>query len=171
MAEEAVVIRPATVADAPALERIHLQARRAALPGLREPHPEGSYTPVLVRAMADRSRRVLVAAGPDGAPVAYIAFGHSEPHGPMVSDLCVLPGRQCRGLGTRLLRAAMGWSDRPALFCFARNHGACAFYERHGFRVVARGDGSGNEEGEPDLLYAWSAAAAPAATDPEGENP
>ncbi|MGE3511045.1 MAG: histone acetyltransferase, partial [Vicinamibacterales bacterium] len=29
------------------------------------------------------------------------------------------------------------------------------FYERHGFVAVAFGDGSGNEERCPDILYEW----------------
>ena len=36
---------------------------------------------------------------------------------------------------------------------FARNAGARRFYERHGFVAVAFGDGTGNEEGEPDVRY------------------
>ena len=39
------------------------------------------------------------------------------------------------------------------LYTFARNAGARRFYERHGFVAVAFGDGSANEEGEPDVRY------------------
>ena len=39
------------------------------------------------------------------------------------------------------------------LYTFARNEGARRFYERHGFVAVAFGDGSGNQEGEPDVRY------------------
>jgi RimJ/RimL family protein N-acetyltransferase len=42
------------------------------------------------------------------------------------------------------------------LFVFARNTPARAFYERRGCRVVGTGDGSGNEEREPDVEYAWA---------------
>jgi RimJ/RimL family protein N-acetyltransferase len=37
------------------------------------------------------------------------------------------------------------------LYTFARNEGARRFYERHGFAPVAFGDGSANQEGEPDV--------------------
>ena len=30
------------------------------------------------------------------------------------------------------------------------------FYERHDFRILELGDGSGNEEGCPDVLYEWA---------------
>ena len=39
------------------------------------------------------------------------------------------------------------------LHCFQANEGARRFYERHGFRAEAFGDGSGNEEGLPDITY------------------
>ena len=42
------------------------------------------------------------------------------------------------------------------LWAFQRNTAARAFYEAHGFTVQRLTDGSGNEEGEPDVLYAWS---------------
>lgn len=40
------------------------------------------------------------------------------------------------------------------LHCFQANSGARRFYERHGFQAEAFGDGSGNEENLPDILYA-----------------
>jgi RimJ/RimL family protein N-acetyltransferase len=39
------------------------------------------------------------------------------------------------------------------LYTFQCNEGARRFYERNGFTAVAFGDGSGNEEGEPDIRY------------------
>jgi hypothetical protein len=39
------------------------------------------------------------------------------------------------------------------LYTFQCNQGARRFYERHGFIAVAFGDGSSNEEGEPDIRY------------------
>ncbi|WP_165694275.1 hypothetical protein [Teichococcus deserti] len=38
---------------------------------------------------------------------------------------------------------------------FARNRRARAFYAREGFQEVAFGDGSDNEEGEPDIQLNW----------------
>jgi ribosomal protein S18 acetylase RimI-like enzyme len=41
------------------------------------------------------------------------------------------------------------------LYTFQANQGARRFYERHGFRAVAFGDGSNSEERCPDVLYEW----------------
>jgi hypothetical protein len=38
---------------------------------------------------------------------------------------------------------------------FQRNAAARRFYEARGLELVALGDGSENEEGEPDALYEW----------------
>jgi GNAT superfamily N-acetyltransferase len=62
-----------------------------------------------------------------------------------------------RGIGSRLVELAK--TRRPGglgLFTFQVNAGARAFYERHGFRTVWLGDGSANEERQPDLRMAWS---------------
>ena len=57
------------------------------------------------------------------------------------------------GIGTALLKSATGTLPVTKLFCFQANGGARRFYERHGFRPEAFGDGSGDEEGLPDILY------------------
>ena len=44
------------------------------------------------------------------------------------------------------------------LWTFQRNAGARRFYERNRFIAVEFGDGSGNEEGEPDVRYERSLA-------------
>ena len=79
----------------------------------------------------------------------------------MLAQLYILPGEQGRGIGSALLAKAM--ARRPAgmrLYAFQRNTRARGFYERRGFVAVEFGDGSGNEEGEPDVLYQWTPASA-----------
>ena len=39
--------------------------------------------------------------------------------------------------------------------CLASNEAAQSLYVRHGFKEVERTDISGNEEGAPDIQYAW----------------
>ena len=71
--------------------------------------------------------------------------------------LYVEPSETGRGVGSALLAHAM--RERPRgfkLWTFQQNAGARRFYERHGLRPVAFGDGSGNEEGVPDVQYEWS---------------
>ena len=75
----------------------------------------------------------------------------------MVQQLYILPGYQGIGIGSALL--ALAKVRRPGglrLYAFQRNARARAFYERRAFVAIAFGDGSGNEEGEPDVLYEWN---------------
>jgi ribosomal protein S18 acetylase RimI-like enzyme len=74
----------------------------------------------------------------------------------MLEQLYVAPAWTGRGIGSRLM--AIAKERRPHgldLYTFQVNAGARRFYERHGFVVVRLGDGSGNEESQPDVRYAW----------------
>ncbi|WP_171173511.1 GNAT family N-acetyltransferase [Ruegeria sp. HKCCD8929] len=62
---------------------------------------------------------------------------------------------QGRGIGKRLLDEAKAGRDLLRLHTFAANTGARRFYLREGFREVARGDGTSNEENLPDIAYVW----------------
>ena len=73
-----------------------------------------------------------------------------------LDQLYLAPEWTGRGIGSRLVELAK--QRRPAgldLFTFQVNDGARRFYERHGFTAIWFGDGSENEEGQPDLRYAW----------------
>jgi GNAT superfamily N-acetyltransferase len=97
------------------------------------------------------TEEVWVATDHDKTVVAMMALS-SE----MLDQLYVLPAWTGRGIGSRLIELAK--SRRPRgldLYTFQVNAGARSFYERHGFVEVARGDGSDNEERQPDLRYAW----------------
>jgi len=75
----------------------------------------------------------------------------------MVEQLYVVPDWIGKGVGRRLIELAK--ERRPGgldLYCFAVNATARRFYERNGFAPVAFGDGSGNEERQPDVLYRWT---------------
>ena len=83
--------------------------------------------------------------------------------GAWLMQLYVKPGWTGRGIGTNLLREALADAAFATpvlrLYTFSRNEGARRFYERHGFVAVAFGDGSGNQEGEPDVRYERSTRA------------
>jgi GNAT superfamily N-acetyltransferase len=95
-----------------------------------------------------------VAVHPDGTVVGVLSLSET-----MVDQLYLSPSWIGRGLGTRLLDLAK--TRRPDgldLYCFQANARARRFYERHGFEPIAFGDGSGNEERQPDIRYAWRPA-------------
>jgi GNAT superfamily N-acetyltransferase len=74
-----------------------------------------------------------------------------------IEYLYLRPSAVGRGIGSRLLEQAKSVLGSPIrLYTFQANHGARRFYERHGFHVVAFGDGSDNEERCPDVLYEWA---------------
>jgi ribosomal protein S18 acetylase RimI-like enzyme len=73
-----------------------------------------------------------------------------------IDHLYLLPGFYRRGIGTKLLAQAKKQSPKKlSLYAFQVNTRARAFYEHHGFNAIEFGDGSGNEAGEPDILYEW----------------
>jgi ribosomal protein S18 acetylase RimI-like enzyme len=154
----AVALRDARPEDAPELARIRLLARATAMPGVREAHDEAGVAQwIATWLMANHRVRVAEA---DDRIVGYMGRGDDPDLGPVVFHLYLHPSGQRQGVGTRLLGEAMAaHPDRLSLWCIARNAGARAFYERHGFRADRFGDGSNNEEGEPDVLYVRAGAA------------
>ncbi len=59
--------------------------------------------------------------------------------GSVIEDLYVLPEEQNKGLGTQLLRFAIGQcTARPRLWVLENNKGARRFYQRAGFRPTGR---------------------------------
>jgi ribosomal protein S18 acetylase RimI-like enzyme len=61
-----------------------------------------------------------------------------------------------QGIGTRWWELARSELPPPIrLYTFQCNQRARCFYERHGFKAITFGDGSGNEEKCPDVLYEW----------------
>jgi len=85
----------------------------------------------------------------DGRMVGFIAASRES-----IGQLYVRKGFHRQGVGSQMLRWAMDQSSGSLwLHTFARNAAACAFYERHGFLVTARGH-------EPhwkldDVRYEW----------------
>jgi GNAT superfamily N-acetyltransferase len=87
-----------------------------------------------------------------GTIVGYVILRGDD----QLVHLYIDPSETGRGIGTALLEHAK--RERPlgfTLWTFQENHGARRFYERHGLRAIEFGDGSGNEEGAPDVQYEW----------------
>lgn len=72
-----------------------------------------------------------------------------------IHALYIDPEARGQGIGSALLASAMEHEDQLTLWTFQANTRAQAFYERHGFAPVEHTDGSGNDEGLPDIRYHW----------------
>ncbi|HLK57658.1 MAG TPA: GNAT family N-acetyltransferase [Chthonomonadaceae bacterium] len=157
-----VRFRPATLEDAPQVAEVYLASRMAFLPFAPSAHSDEE-----VRSwIANR----LIPAGNVTVAVTTLESGHGETEevvGMMalereegfgwIDQLYLAPSAVGRGIGTQLLERARAELEPPIrLYTFQANTGARRFYERHGFRALAFGDGTGNEEGCPDVLYEWA---------------
>jgi GNAT superfamily N-acetyltransferase len=73
-----------------------------------------------------------------------------------LDQLYVHPDWQGRGVGRALVEVAKRESPKGlGLYTFQVNERARRFYERNGFVADRFGDGSGNEERQPDVHYSW----------------
>lgn len=150
------LIRRGRAGDAAAVAEVYLRSFHEALPTVRLAHTEAevrSWFAAVV--LPDAGRETWVAEAADGAIVGMMVLGSD-----LLEQLYLLPDARGQGLGDRFIELAK--ARRPggiALFAFQVNAPARRFYERHGFRAVEFGDGTGNEEGEPDVRYAWAPGA------------
>jgi GNAT superfamily N-acetyltransferase len=149
VAANEVTIRPAVAADASAVADVYLASFHATYDfplahtndqvrgWIRETVIEGGGTWVAVDA--------------DGAVVALMVVAPDE-----LDQLYVRPDRLGEGIGRRLLDRAKEQSPAGlSLYTFQVNERARRFYERNGFVAEWLGDGSANEEGQPDVRYDW----------------
>jgi GNAT superfamily N-acetyltransferase len=100
--------------------------------------------------MIDIGWVTVAESGPQRTLCGFLARDQVE-----LNALFVEAAARGSGIGTALLEQAKAECDRLSLWTFEVNSGARRFYQRHGFRETARGDGSGNEEGLPDVRLEW----------------
>ena len=147
-----MILRPAGPADVGGIADIDIAARAAALPNVRWAH-----TPAEVRGwMAETllATRDVWVAEQDG----LLGFMALQPG--WIDQLYLRPGFWRRGIGSALMARAKALHPTGLhLYCFQCNARARAFYEAQGFTAESFTDGAGNEEQEPDILYAWAGAA------------
>jgi GNAT superfamily N-acetyltransferase len=87
----------------------------------------------------------------DGAVVAMAVVRPGD-----LDQLYVAPHAQGHGIGSALVDHAKRLSPTGlGLYTFQVNERARRFYGHHGFVADAFGDGSGNEERQPDVHYQW----------------
>ena len=146
-----LVVRPMTTDDLPAVIRVWHESKRVAYPYI--PQEQGLT-------LADNERlfhelilpRNAVWVATDGPEIV----GFLAMQGSYIDRLYVLPGLQRRGVGSALMAHAKALSPAGLqLHTHQKNSQACAFYERHGFRVAKYGT-SPPPESEPDVEYHWT---------------
>ncbi len=156
---DGVELRRATPADASAIADVYL-ASLAATYRFPLAHTDDQVR-AWIRDDLLPTVEVWVAVAQGGSIVAFMALT-----GDMLDQLYVAPGWTGGRIGSRLVALAkVRRPDGLDLYTFQVNDGARRFYARHGFVEVVFGDGSANEEGQPDVRLAWR----PAAVDAEGE--
>ncbi|CAG0998527.1 diamine N-acetyltransferase [Burkholderiales bacterium] len=138
--------RPSGPEDAAGASGVHAASRVAAMPWLARLHGADEDL-AWMRDVVFPSQSVWLACADE------TIVGIAAREGTWLTQLYVAPGWTGCGVGTRLLERIAGESPVLDLWTFRRNDGARRFYERHGFVAVEFGDGSGNEEREPDVRY------------------
>jgi GNAT superfamily N-acetyltransferase len=147
------IIRRAKSSDAAAVAHLYLRARGvAAAAGTIPPaaHDDDDVTGWITDVVIPE-RECWLAERASSALVGMLVLDAD-----WVDQLYVDPDHTRGGIGSELLAVAK--RERPQglrLWTFVSNEGAQRFYLRHGFQEVERTDGSGNEEGAPDIQYAW----------------
>ena len=143
-------LRAANAGDREAIVGVFHSARAAALPHLPVLHSGAEDYDFFDGHIAAGATTV---AADGGRVLGFIVVGDAR-----VEHLYVEPGAQRTGVGSLLLcRAQVLHPGGLDLWAFQRNSGAIAFYEAHGFTIAETGDGSGNEEREPDARMVWPA--------------
>lgn len=143
-------LRRGTDADADIVAEVYLRARNHAIPEIPPlVHSDDEVRQWMRGVLAEQE--AWLACADNSAPLGLLVLD-----GDWVEQLYVDPAWTGRGLGTRLLELAkLRRPDGLQLWTLVSNVRAQRFYERNGFSVEERTDGSGNEEHAPDLRYVW----------------
>ena len=148
-----VSFRPATAADAARVTEVYLASRKTFLPFAPLAHSDEDVARWVAEMLIPSG--ILTVAVENREVIGLMALVRGEGIG-WIEQLYLHPAAVAHGIGTQLLDRAKRELGAPIrLYTFQANAGARRFYERHGFRALAFGDGSTNEEGCPDVLYEW----------------
>ena len=145
--------RAATLDDADSVAEVYLRSRKELVACAPLVHSDEAVREWIRRHLIPSGRTTVAVV--DAQVVGFLAVSKGADCS-WIDHLYLLPTRVGRGIGTQLLELARNELPPPIrLYTFQANQQARRFYERHGFQAVAFGDGSGNEEKCPDILYEW----------------
>ncbi|KPQ24144.1 MAG: putative acetyltransferase [Porphyrobacter sp. HL-46] len=166
-----MILRPATIADAPALSRLGADSFTAAFGHLYRPQDLAAFiaevhdpAAVAQEIAGDECTHCLVEDG--GALVAFCKLRHpshyaqhSAARDPIeLAQLYALPGHTGAGIGAQLMDWALEQArtrnhDAVLLSVYSENCGAQRFYQRYGFAHVADITFRVGEHIDPEFLY------------------
>jgi ribosomal protein S18 acetylase RimI-like enzyme len=166
-----MILRPATLADAPALAQLGAETFIAAFGDL---YSEADLTAFLAQVHAPGPVAEEIAgtscthclAEVDGALVAYCKLrypshyvAYSGAANPIeLGQLYALPGYTGAGIGAKLMDWALGVArerghDAVLLSVYSENFGAQRFYQRYGFAKIADITFQVGDQLDPEFLY------------------
>jgi ribosomal protein S18 acetylase RimI-like enzyme len=166
-----MILRPATLADAPALAKLGADTFVAAFGHLYRPEDLAAFlaevhNPEAVAAEIAGSECTHRLAEAEGGLVAFCKlryptkFGeYTDAQNPIeLGQLYALPGYTGSGIGARLMDWALAHArehgnDAVLLSVYAENFGAQRFYQRHGFGKIADITFRVGEHIDPEFLY------------------
>jgi GNAT superfamily N-acetyltransferase len=150
---DTLTCRAATVDDAPAVASVYLRSRKELVPCAPLAHSVEQVREWIRGQLIPAGRTTVALVG--GQVVGLLAVSSGADYS-WIDQLYLLPAWIGHGIGTKLLNLARAELPPPIrLYTFQVNERARRFYESRGFRAIAFGDGSGNEEKCPDVLYEW----------------
>lgn len=166
-----MILRSATIDDAPALARLGAETFVAAFGHLYRADDLTAFLaqvhdPVAVAEEIARENCTHCLADDAGELVAYCKLrypshyaAHSDARKPIeLGQLYALPQRTGGGIGTRLMDWALGVArerghDAVLLSVYAENYGAQRFYHRYGFAKIADITFQVGDHFDPEFLY------------------
>jgi ribosomal protein S18 acetylase RimI-like enzyme len=121
--------------------------------GIRDPHTFEDQLRFVDQELVRSNSVVIVLEKGTGKVVGFLAATTDT-----ISQLYVHVDHQSKGIGSMLVNLAKQNSNgRLRLFTFERNKNAQRFYEKHGFKIVARGFEKHWQL--EDIEYQWCATA------------
>jgi GNAT superfamily N-acetyltransferase len=153
-----VSLRAADAEDACVVAEVYLASRKVHLPYAPLAHTDDQVRHWIHEVLIPDGGVTVAVAG--RTVIGMMATSIDEDGCGWVDQLYLAPRQVSRGVGSALLAVGLARLPRPVrLYTFQQNVAARRFYERHHFVPIAFTDGSGNEEGCPDVLYELGPAA------------